>query len=427
MFRNIKDRHILDRILSAGMWVGLGTAIASLLNFAIGLLVARFLTKAAYGEYVLLQSTVGTLGILAGFGIGTTVVRYVAELKTGSPERLSRVISICRFALFIFAAIASTVTFVASDYIGAAVLNNVALSIPIKYCAPVILFSAFDAYFKSILLGLESLKRYTVATVAGIMLSLPVIVYGASTANMENIALALSFSAALQAILSYLFANTAWLRMGLPSVPAICLQEAVVLRAFAVPAALSGIMVAPAHWATQALLTRTASGYEQIAVLGIAMQWFGIIMFIPTNVSRVVLPILSSMPRHGGASERLSTLRFSVAINGAISGALLIGVCLFSSQIMALYGEQYRTSESTMIFIALAALLLAVQTPIGNLLAANGDMWLGTRMNFVWAFIYVGMSSALMSYGARGVSMALLAGYLVHTILTFRYAKQSWS
>jgi O-antigen/teichoic acid export membrane protein len=200
-----------------------------------------------------------------------------------------------------------------------------------------------------------------------------------------------------------------------------------VLRAFAVPAALSGIMVAPAHWATQALLTRTESGYEQIAVLGIAMQWFGIIMFIPTNISRVVLPILSSMPKTGGSGERMSTLRFSVAINGIISGALLIGVYFFSSQIMSLYGEQYKTGESTMIFIALAALLLAVQTPIGNLLAANGDMWLGTRMNLVWALIYVGMSFALLSYGAQGVAIALLAGYLVHTILTFRYARQSCS
>lgn len=427
MFRNIKDRHILSRILSAGMWVGIGTSVASLLNFSIGLLVARFLTKAVYGEYVLLQSTVGTLGILAGFGIGTTVVRYVAELKTSSPERLGDVISICRFALFVFAAIATTVTFGASDYIGERVLNNVALSTPIKYCAPVILFSAFDAYFKSILLGLESLKRYTLATVAGILLSLPIVVYGASTGRMENIAVALSVSAGLQAGISYLFADAAWRRMGLRSSAKICFREAGVLRAFAVPAALSGIMVAPAHWATQALLTRTESGYEQIAVLGIAMQWFGIIMFIPTNISRVVLPILSSMPKTGGSGERMSTLRFSVAINGIISGALLIGVYFFSSQIMSLYGEQYKTGESTMIFIALAALLLAVQTPIGNLLAANGDMWLGTRMNLVWALIYVGMSFALLSYGAQGVAIALLAGYLVHTILTFRYARQSCS
>lgn len=427
MFRNLKDRHILSRILSAGMWVGIGTSIASLLNFSIGLLVARFLTKGAYGEYVLLQSTVGTLGILAGFGVGTTVVRYVAELKTHSPERLGNVISICRFALFVFAALATTLTFIASGYVGEVVLNNVALSTPIKYCAPVILFSAFDAYFKSILLGLESLKQYTLATVIGILMSLPVVVYSASTGSMEAIALALSVSAGLQVGVSYLFANAAWRRMGLKSSAAVSFKEAGVLRAFAVPAALSGLMVAPAHWATQALLTRTDSGYEQIAVLGIAMQWFGIIMFIPTNVSRVVLPILSSLPKHGGAGERLSTLRFSVAINGILSGVLLIGVYLFSSEILSLYGEQYRTGESTMLFIALAALLLAVQTPIGNLLAANGDMWLGARMNFVWALVYVGMSFALMSFGAQGVAMALLAGYLVHTILTVRYARQSWS
>ena len=51
------------------------------LSLAAAILVARTLGKVVYGELGIIQSTVGMFGTLAGFGMGTTSSKFVAEFR----------------------------------------------------------------------------------------------------------------------------------------------------------------------------------------------------------------------------------------------------------------------------------------------------------------------------------------------------------
>ena len=43
--------------------------------------VARILGKIVYGEFGMIQSTVGMFGVFAGFGMGLTATKHVAEFR----------------------------------------------------------------------------------------------------------------------------------------------------------------------------------------------------------------------------------------------------------------------------------------------------------------------------------------------------------
>ena len=61
-------------------WTFAGTVISRGLMFVATVAVARILGKTAYGELGMIQSTVGMFSVFAGFGLGLTATKYVAEL-----------------------------------------------------------------------------------------------------------------------------------------------------------------------------------------------------------------------------------------------------------------------------------------------------------------------------------------------------------
>jgi hypothetical protein len=64
--------------------------MSRLLALAAALLVARLLGKASYGELGIVQSTIVMFGTLAGFGMGTTAAKFVAEFRHSDPVRAGK-------------------------------------------------------------------------------------------------------------------------------------------------------------------------------------------------------------------------------------------------------------------------------------------------------------------------------------------------
>ena len=89
---------------------------------------------------------------------------------------------------------------------------------------------------------------------------------------------------------------------------------------------------------------------------------------------------------------------------------------------MSLYGQNFENDYIPLIVAVMTAALLAIQTPVGNLLAASSRMWLGALMNAGWALVYVSLAYLLLNEGATGVMVALGIGYIVHATWTFWFA-----
>ena len=57
-------------------------------------IIARLLDLDTFGQFGMIQSTVGMLGIFAGLGLGLPSTKYVAEFRTQDPARAGRIIAL---------------------------------------------------------------------------------------------------------------------------------------------------------------------------------------------------------------------------------------------------------------------------------------------------------------------------------------------
>src|SRR5690606_26190386 len=80
-------------------------------------IVARILGQTQFGEFGLVQSTVGVAGLMAGVGLGSTATRFVAQHVNTDRARAGRVIALVRAASFGTVLLAGTALIAASGSI----------------------------------------------------------------------------------------------------------------------------------------------------------------------------------------------------------------------------------------------------------------------------------------------------------------------
>jgi len=172
----------------------------------------------------------------------------------------------------------------------------------------------------------------------------------------------------------------------------------------------------------QRLLVNSQDGYGEVALFGVAMQWFNAIMFLPTVAGRVVLPMLTGSVTSDNGADSKKLLLLAMRANAVITFPMAFVIALSSPWILPLYGPGFVRGWPVLVVAAFTAALLGVQAPVGNMVAATSRMWLGMVMNFGWALIYVGGSLWTARFGAIGIALALCGAYIAHGVWTFAFA-----
>lgn len=403
------------RFLGGAAWSVLGSVASSAVTLIMLMLVARFLGKEVYGQFVVIQSTLNMVGVFAGFGIGTAATRYAAEFRTRGTDRLGHILTLAERTILGFGLLASTGLVFASGWMATYILNAPGLSAPLAISACAVLFMAMDSYQKSVLIGFESMRAFAIGSVIGVIAGFPFMLLAANKFGLQGAAFAILVNAMLQAVVSRYQMTWELRKYKVHRGAKGCLSEWPVLWRFAFPALLSGALVGPAHWAAQAFLANTSNGYAEMAVLGIAMQWFNVTMFLPSAAGRVVLPILTDHVTKNDHGRSRRILLYAIGANAMLVVPMAVLLCLLSPNIMSLYGNGFEHDNNPLVLGVMTAALLAIQTPVSNLLAASSRMWLGSLMNAGWALVYVGLAYFLANKGAKGIMIALGVAYLAHT------------
>jgi len=78
-------------------------------------ILARTLGKAGFGELAILQSTVGMFSVFAGFGLGLTSTKYIAELRWSDPQRAARISAVSLLVGLCTGAVTALIMFLFSD------------------------------------------------------------------------------------------------------------------------------------------------------------------------------------------------------------------------------------------------------------------------------------------------------------------------
>jgi O-antigen/teichoic acid export membrane protein len=89
---------------------------------------------------------------------------------------------------------------------------------------------------------------------------------------------------------------------------------------------------------------------------------------------------------------------------------------------MRIYGRDYKDAWPTLIVLLITSGIYALLTPVGEIVAAAGRMWLGFATNLAWAAVLIVATVFLVRWGSFGFASARLIAYFLHATWSFALA-----
>lgn len=411
--------------LAWGAFWSLAGAVASQGSIlAASVMTARILGTVGFGELAIINSTLGMFGVFAGCGLGMTATKYVAEFRIMDPARAGRIIALSLVVALATGGLITLALFFFAPSLAAYTLAAPHLVLEFRMGSLLLLFNALNGAQTGALCGFEAFKAIAHANLVRGLVSLPFTVGAALVWRLPGAVCGLVLATTVACLVNQWVLSRECRRAAVPLRFRDAARERRVLWGFSLPAFLSSAMVAPATWAATALLVNEPDGYAEMGVFHAANQWRTAVLFLPGLIGQVVVPILSSLQSAAARRTARSVLLGAVLTNGLCTVPVVLVLLPCSHWIMSFYGHAFSLRDAVLQVSLLSAALLAVQTPVGNLITAFGRMWAGLLMNAGWAACFLGVAYGLLAidWGAQAIAGAYLVAYLLHALWTFWFA-----
>ena len=419
--RRLWEDELSKRFIGGALWSLVGAIMSRALNITASMLVARLLGKEGFGEYGIIQGTVSMFGTFAGFGLGLTATKFIAEYRLKDPEKAGRIMGFSTIVVFISGGILALSLLFFSPWLAAKTLAAPHLESQLRIGSLLMFLNALGGAQTGALVGLEAFKVIARMTFYIGVATFPLVVGGVIFFKLDGALWGLVSTAGMSLLLNHVALKQEARRNGIHITYRGSLRESGLLWSFSIPAVISGILAAPINWACSALLVNEPNGYKEMGVVNAANQIYYALLFLPGVISSYTIPILSERFSSGDKSACRLILRYSISFNVAIIIPIVMFGCLASGYIMSLYGAAFVGDRTAAIVAMVTAGVLAIQMPMGQIAAASGKMWTEICMNLLWALVFFFGTHISLSKGAVGLLSARLIAYLFHTLLTIGF------
>lgn len=408
---------LLRRLFIGAGWGVVGSGFSRLLGLTSTIIIARILGVENFGQLMILQSTLGMFGIFAGLGLGVVATKFTAELKVRNAQRLGRILTLIEHTAIIGGVLITIILILNSNIIAIQIMHVPHLAGMIALASISVVFATVDGYNNAALLGFEAVRQSVLGTLIAGLLSIPLSIILTWHYGLQGAVYGIVLASILQCSISNWVLGK-MLKKHSIKYNRVSLVEWKILRDYALPALLGGVMVAPVHWLCQVLLINTPNGVVEMAILGIGLQWYQAVYFFPLAFGRIVLPVITDAIAGGQHKNANLILKTSIIANAIIALPVALVIIILSHWIMKMYGIYNTNAWLVLSLTVTAATISATCAPVGQILIAKGNLWIGWLMNLGWALIFISASYSLLSFGAVGVATGLALAYFVHTIWT---------
>jgi len=406
------------RIARSAFWVLVGAAVVRVLRVPISIILARYMGPAKYGELGIVSSSIDLFGVFAGFGLGLTATKYIAEFRTRDPVRAGRILSVSTVVAAVVGAAFAILLYVAAPYLAAHTLSAPQLTMPLRIGALALFFSSMNGAQMGALYGFEAFQLSAkLQAIVGIM-DLPLMLGGYYLGGLNGVIWGMACSRFVNWLINGIALRQEARRYNIHIVFGHWRYELATLWHFSVPAALAGVMVMPVNWLCSTLLVNQPHGYVEMGIFSAANQWYGTMLFIPTLLGNSLLPLLSDRMGEGDGQSSASILNTMMKLNGLIVVPVALCLSIFSPWVMRMYGADYGHAWLTLVAAVWTAAIMGIITPVGDVIAASGRMWLGLIANSAWAMVFVVSTLSLVHRGSLGLASSRLIAYIAHAVWT---------
>lgn len=377
---------------------------------------ARILGEQGFGELCAIQNTSGMFALFAGFGMGVTATKYVAEFRLTDPARAGRIMALSNVFAWVMGAVMTLGLFVFAGPMARGPLHGLETALRIGSLLPLI--AAVSGAQSGALLGFEAFRPLARLQLATGLITFVSVVAGARYGGVNGVTAALVASSAAGWGLTHLTLTQVSRAAGVESNYGEWRRELPIVWRFSLPALQASALVVPVNWYCSTVLLQDKA---QVGFFGAANQWFTVLVTIPNLIGQTMLPMLSEKLASAEPGEGVRLLKTALKISTLTAIPMLV-LAAASPLIMAVYGGDFAPEWPTMVISVATAGVLAIQAPVGQAILASGNVWPGFWMNVGWGVVYVVVSWLMLQWGAAGVAGARLIAYLAHTVWVFWFA-----
>ncbi|HEV2526999.1 MAG TPA: oligosaccharide flippase family protein [Thermomicrobiales bacterium] len=409
---------LLRRFAVGAFWSVLGSMAARALPILSALFVAGLLGSEGYGQLGVIQNTLNLFVVLSGLGLGLTATRFVAANRTTHPAlaglyaRLAmRITVVAGFGL-------AAVTFFTAPVVAREAFGQEALSLPLQLAAPIVIFAAINSAQMGILSGLEAWRPLALAGVAQGVITAALLVGGAVFGGVTGAVLGLAIGEAVSAGILRLTVVRVSRTAGIDRPMSASREHWRKLLRFGIPALVSSSLTMPATMIGTILLTRQPDGLTEMGLFTAASRWSFAVLFLPTAVSRIVMPMLANFD---GAGNRADFRRMFLVNTGVSLGFVAVPAAVMialAGPMMGLLGPEYRAGSMVLVILLLATLPITLNDTVGQVLTSTGAIGWRLALDIVLSVLLVVTAVVFIPRsGASGLALSQLVSFGVVAVL----------
>lgn len=415
LLRRIRASSLGYRLARGIAWSLLGSVIARGLGLASSVAVARMLGKTGFGELGIIQSTVGMFGVFAGFGLGATATKYVAEYRNTDPAKAGRVLALSSIVAIVTGGLTALSLFAVAPWLASRTLAAPHLAGLLRIGSLFLFLSAMNGAQAGALSGFEAFRAIAARSLWAGIITFPLMVGGTYLAGIHGAVWGLVCGMGVNCFLNHLSLKSESRKAGVPLALGGCLAELPVVWQFSLPAFLGGAMTGPVTWACGALLVNRPGGYAEMGLYNASYAFHNMMLMIGSMVGAPLLPMLANLGSK--ASQRFGQLNMLITWGLGTVPALIL-LC-FPEIGQMIYGAEFQGAEftRTLALVVLFTSIVMYKQGMARALQAHGLMWWGFLSNSVWAAVLLLSALYLVRWGAVGLAGAYVIAYVVNTLV----------
>jgi O-antigen/teichoic acid export membrane protein len=419
LLERVESSPLGQRLARGTFWTLVGVFISRGLNMAAMIFLARMLGKNEFGEIGVIQTTVGMIQTLAGFGLGWAATKYVAEFRKSDPAKAGRIISFSNLAALATGGIMALIFFAAAPWLAVHTLASPQLVRPLQVSSLILLFGTLAGTQNGTLAGFEAFQSIARIGLWSGIVSVPLIIGGGWFYGVEGAVWGMSVSMLANWLMNYRNLRREAKQEGIEISSKGCLQEYRLLWDFSFPAILGGTAFNVATWVGTMMLVNSPGGYGEMGYYNAANQWFSVLLFLPGVLGQAAIPVLSEQIAKKDVGRTKKILIYSIRLNAVIILPIVVFGSIFSPWIMRLYGQDYGVAWATLVFTFFAAGITALQSPAAQVISAFGRMWKVFLMNLSWGVVFIITVAGFIEWGSLGLAVGRSIAYLIYAFLSF--------